>query len=177
MRKIKLYIAMSLNGKIAEKDGSVDWLYIKDGDEKPDYGYNKFYDSIDTTIQGSSTYKQIENWGIEFPYTDKKNYVITRDKSLLDSKNVEFIRTNHLEFIKDLKQKKGKDIWLIGGGLVNTMLFNENLIDELQIFVMPIILQDGIDLFQNLPKRTDLKKTETISHKNGAVEIKYEVLI
>jgi hypothetical protein len=42
---------------------------------------------------------------------------------------------------------------------------------------MPIILQDGIDLFQNLPKRTDLKKTETISHENGAVEIKYEVLI
>ena len=57
MRKIKLYIAMSLNGKIAEKDGSVDWLYVKEGDEKPDYGYSKFYNSIDTTIQGSNTYK------------------------------------------------------------------------------------------------------------------------
>ena len=176
MRKIKLYIAMSLNGKIAEKDGSVDWLYVKEGDEKPDYGYSKFYNSIDTTIQGSSTYKQVESWGIDFPYPNKKNYVITRDKSLKDNKNVEFINTDHLEFIKDLKKQKGKDIWLIGGGLVNTMLLNECLIDELQIFVMPIILQDGIDLFQNFPNRTDLKQTETINHDSGAVEIKYEIL-
>ena len=57
------------------------------------------------------------------------------------------------------------------------MLFNENLIDELQIFLMPIILQDGINLFQNSSKRTDLKKIETVSHENSAVEIKYEVLI
>ena len=176
MRKIKLYIAMSLNGKIAEKDGSVDWLYVKEGDEKPDYGYSKFYNSIDTTIQGSNTYKNLESWGIDFPYPNKKNYVITRDKSLKDNKNVEFINTNHIEFIKELKKQKGKDIWLIGGGLVNTMLLNECLIDELQIFVMPIILQDGIDLFENFPNLTELKQTETINHDSGAVEIKYEIL-
>ena len=176
MRKIKLYIAMSLNGKIAEKDGSVDWLYVKEGDEKPDYGYSKFYNSIDTTIQGSNTYKNLEGWGIDFPYPNKKNYVITRDKSLKDNKNVEFINTNHIEFIKELKKQKGKDIWLIGGGLVNTMLLNECLIDELQIFVMPIILQDGIDLFENFPNLTELKQTETINHDSGAVEIKYKIL-
>jgi len=176
MRKIKLYIAMSLNGKIAEKDGSVDWLYVKEGDEKPDYGYSKFYNSIDTTIQGSNTYKNLESWGIDFPYPNKKNYVITRDKSLKDNKNVEFINTNHIEFIKELKKQKGKDIWLIGGGLVNTMLLNECLIDELQIFVMPIILQDGIDLFENFPNLTELKQTETINHDSGAVEIKYKIL-
>lgn len=176
MRKIKLYIAMSLNGKIAEKDGSVDWLYVKDNDDNPDHGYQKFYDSIDTTIQGSSTYKQVESWGIEFPYPNKKNYVITRDKSLENNENVTFVNTNHIEFINDLKQEEGKDIWLIGGGLVNTMLLNEGLIDELQIFVMPIILQDGIDLFQNLPNRTDLKKIKTINHDSGAVEINYQIL-
>lgn len=167
---------MSLNGKIAEKDGSVDWLYVKEGDEKPDYGYSKFYNSIDTTIQGSNTYKNLESWGIDFPYPNKKNYVITRDKSLKDNKNVEFINTNHIEFIKELKKQKGKDIWLIGGGLVNTMLLNECLIDELQIFVMPIILQDGIDLFENFPNLTELKQTETINHDSGAVEIKYKIL-
>ena len=160
--KIKLYIAMSLNGKIAEKDGSVDWLYVKDNDDNPNHGYQKFYDSIDTTIQGSSTYKQVESWGIDFPYPNKKNYVITRDKSLENNENVTFVNTNHIEFINDLKQEEGKDIWLIGGGLVNTMLLNEGLIDELQIFVMPIILQDGIDLFQNLPNRTDLKRSKQL---------------
>lgn len=175
MRKIKLYIAASLNGKIAEKDGSVDWLYVKEGDEQPDYGYEKFYDSIDTTIQGSSTYKQVESWGIEFPYPDKKNYVITRNKGLKDNEYVEFVSENHIDFIKDLKSKSGKDIWLIGGGLVNTMLLNAGLIDEIQIFVMPIILSDGIDLFENLPNRTDLKLISSESHETGAVEMIYQV--
>lgn len=175
MRKIKLYIAASLNGKIAEKDGSVDWLYVKEGDEQPDYGYEKFYDSIDTTIQGSSTYKQVESWGIEFPYPDKKNYVITRNKDLKDNEYVEFVSENHIDFIKDLKSKSGKDIWLIGGGLVNTMLLNAGLIDEIQIFIMPIILSDGIDLFENLPNRTDLKLISSESHETGAVEMIYQV--
>ena len=56
------------------------------------------------------------------------------------------------------------------------MLLNECLIDELQIFVMPIILQDGIDLFENFPNLTELKQTETINHDSGAVEIKYKIL-
>lgn len=175
MRKIKLYIAASLNGKIAEKDGSVDWLYVKEGNEQPDYGYEKFYESIDTTIQGSSTYKQVESWGIDFPYPDKKNYVITRNKDLKDNKYVEFISENHIEFIKNLKQQGGKDIWLIGGGLINTMLLNEGLIDELQLFTMPIILQDGIDLFENLPNRTDLKLIESKAHDTGAIESYYKI--
>lgn len=176
MRTIKLYIATSLNGKIAEKDGSVDWLYVKDANEQPDYGYEKFYESIDTTIQGSSTYKQVESWDIDFPYPEKKNFVITRNKELKNNENVEFISENHIEFIKELKNQEGGDIWLIGGGLVNTMLLNEGLIDELQLFVMPIILQDGIELFENLPNRTDLKLTNSKTHDTGAVELQYEVL-
>lgn len=82
MRKIKLYIASSINGKTAKIDGSVDWLEEIPKPEKADYGYAKFYESIDTTIQGSNTYQQIMNWGIGFPYKGKKNYVITRKKGL-----------------------------------------------------------------------------------------------
>jgi len=176
MRKIKLYIASSLNGKIAEKDGSVDWLYVKEGDEQPDYGYNKFYESIDTTIQGSSTYKQVESWGIEFPYPNKKNYVITRNKDLKNNEYVEFVSENHVEFVKELQKQDGKDIWLIGGGLVNTMLLNAGLIDEIHLFTMPIILQDGIELFESLPNRTDLKLIKSQSHDTGAIESIYEII-
>lgn len=175
MRKIKLYIACSLNGKIAEKDGSVDWLYIDTEDEKPDYGYEKFYNSIDTTIQGTSTYNQIVNWDIEFPYKGKKNYVITRNKALQDNENVQFVNENHIEFIKNLKVQEGADIWLIGGGQINTMLLNEGLIDELQVFMMPIILTDGIDLFENHPNRTDLELKASTSHATGAVEMIYSI--
>lgn len=100
IRKAKLYIAISLNGKIAKADGSVDWLESIPNPDKIDHGYNEFYESIDTTIQGNSTYKQIIAWGIDFPYADKKNYVFTRKQGLEKTDYVEFISENHIKFVK-----------------------------------------------------------------------------
>ena len=104
MRKIKLYIAISLNGKIANEDGGVDWLESIPNPEKIDYEYAKFYESIDTTIQGYKTYDQIIGWGIDFPYADKTNYVLTRKQKLLNTKYVEFVSENHIDFINKLKR-------------------------------------------------------------------------
>ena len=92
MRKIRLYIAMSLNGKIARPDGSVDWLEAIPNPDKSDYGYARFYKEIDTTIQGCNTYRQLLSWGITFPYPDKKNYVITRKGEVGNTEDVTFIR-------------------------------------------------------------------------------------
>lgn len=52
MRKIKLYIAISLNGKIAKANGDVEWLNSIPNPNKNDFGYSEFYHSVDTTIQG-----------------------------------------------------------------------------------------------------------------------------
>ncbi|NQU55061.1 MAG: dihydrofolate reductase [Bacteroidetes bacterium] len=175
MGKIKLYIAISLNGKIAKSDGSVDWLESIPNPNKLDYGYSDFYKSIDITIQGNTTYKQIIGWGIDFPYADKKNYVLTRKQELQNTKDVEFISENHIDFIKQIKKENKQDIWLIGGGQINTMLLNENLIDEIQLFVMPVIIESGIELFETLPKETKLKLIETKSYSTGVVELKYNV--
>jgi dihydrofolate reductase len=175
MRKIKLYIAMSLNGKIAKVDGSVTWLETLPNPDKTDYGYADFYESIDTTIQGFSTYKQVLDWGIDFPYSNKKNYVITRKQNLKHTTFVEFITENHTDFIRQLKNEKGADIWLIGGGQINTLLLNSALIDEIQVFVMPIILSEGIEIFEFLPKEILLKLVETKNFASGAVLLKYEL--
>lgn len=176
MRDLKLYIAISLNGKIAQTDGSVDWLENIPNPDKSDYGYKEFYKSVDTTIQGYNTYKQILDWGIAFPYADKKNYVLTNKENPSPDKNVEFITKNHLEFIKSLKKQEGGDIWLIGGGQINTLLLNEKLIDSIQVFVMPIILSGGIELFENLPLETVLRLNECKTYSSGAVELVYEIL-
>ncbi|MGI9530493.1 dihydrofolate reductase family protein [Lutimonas sp.] len=175
MRKIKLYIAASLNGKIAKPDGSVDWLESIPNPELTDHGYADFYRSIDTTIQGYATYDQIISWGIDFPYADKKNYVVTRKKQLENTEFVEFISKDHVEFIQKLKEEEGKDIWLIGGGQLNRMLLNEGLLDEIQVFVMPIILQDGKNLFGDLPNETKLSFVNSRSFSTGAVEISYTI--
>lgn len=175
MRKIKLYIAVSLNGKIARNDGSVDWLESIPNPDKTDYGYSEFYDSVDTTIQGYSTYAQVLSWGIEFPYKEKKNYVITRRQDLQETEYVEFISNNHIDFVRKLKEMDGNDIWLIGGGQINTMLFNEKLIDELQLYIMPVVIPEGIEIFEILPEETPLSLIDTETFTNGVVKLKYEL--
>jgi dihydrofolate reductase len=175
LRKIKLYIAVSLNGKIAGTDGSVEWLENIPNPEKTDYGYAGFYDTIDTTIQGYNTYNQIMGWGIDFPYKGKKNYVITRRQNVVNTENVEFITQDHAEFIKNLKEEDGRDIWLIGGSQVNTLVINAGILDEIIIFVMPVIIPGGIELFDAFPKETKLELLGTKSYSSGVVEINYKV--
>jgi len=173
LKKIILYIATSLNSKIAKADGSVHWLEAIPNPDKLDYGYVAFNETIDTTIQGYSTYAQVIGWDIPFPYTATKNYVLTRKQDIENTEHVAFIKENHLKFIKKLKEEAGKDIWLIGGGQINTMLLNAGLIDEIRIFVMPIVLSDGIELFELLPKETALKLIDTKTYPTGVVELRY----
>lgn len=175
MRKIKLYIAISLNGKIAKLDGSVDWLESIPKPEDSDYGYGEFYNSIDTTIQGNNTYKQILAWDIEFPYKGKKNYVLTSDSTLEDNEDVSFISNDHISVVKSIKEENGKDIWLIGGAKANAMLLDAGLLDELYVFVMPVILNEGIDLFGKLLNDVSLDLISSKSYSTGAVEMVYQV--
>ena len=164
-----------MNGKIAKADGSVEWLESIPNPGKSDYGYYDFYNSIDTTVQGYNTYKQIVDWDIDFPYADKKNYVLTRKQDLTNNKNVDFVKENPLDFIKNLKREKGKDIWLIGGGQINTLFLNALLIDEIHLHVMPIVISDGITLFEHIPEETTLKLISSKNYASGVVELKYSL--
>lgn len=175
MRKVKLYIAMSLNGKIARKGGEVDWLEAIPNPTQNDYGYEDFYKSIDTTIMGKKTYDQIMSWGIDFPYSGKKNYVFTSNTKLKDTEHVRFVSENHLDLINKIKNEKGKDIWLIGGGNLNSLLIEENLIDEMIVFVMPILLPDGIALFDTFLTDKSIKLKSSKSYSSGVVELKYHI--
>jgi len=173
LKKIILYIATSLNSKIAKIDGSVHWLEEIPNPDKLDYGYVAFNETIDTTLQGYSTYAQVIGWDIPFPYTATKNYVLTRKQEIENTEHVAFIKEDHLDFIKKLKAGAGKDIWLIGGGQINTMLLNAGLIDEIRVFVMPIVLSDGIELFELLPKETALTLIDSKTYPTGVVELRY----
>ena len=173
-RKTILYIAQSLNGKIAQPDGDVEWLNAISNPDKLDFGYADFYNSVDTTIQGYSTYNQVLNWGIEFPYKGKQNYVFT-NKTKNETENVIFVSENHVDFVKNLKSGKGKNIWIIGGGKMNTFLLNKNLIDEIMVFIMPIVLSGGIELFELTPKETILELLNTEKYSNGVVKLHYKI--
>jgi len=175
MAKIIENTAKSLNGKIAKSDGSVDWLDTLPNPDQLDYGYHKFYNSIGTTIMGYKTYAQVKGWDIAWPYPGKKNYVLSRKKDLTDTEDVTFITNDHISFLKDLKETTAKDIWLIGGGQVNTLILNSGLLDELIVHTMPIILTSGIELFEESPAQSMLHLTIHKVYPTGVIEARYRV--
>jgi len=167
MRKIKLFIACSLDGFIAREDGSVGWLFTGD------YGYRKFYDSVDTVLMGRKTYELGLKLGET--YREKRTIVFTKRKNIKKVGNAEFV-PDVASFTKKLKAQRGKYIWLVGGSEIVSVLLNSSLIDELQIFVHPIILGKGIPLFSNIKKEVKLKLVKTHAFKDGLVELHYKAI-
>ena len=133
MRRLKLYTAVSLDGYIAGPNGEIDWLDVG-GDL--DYGYAEFYESIDTTLMGSLTYRVALSVP-DFPYPDKTNYVFTRSPSQPDTEHVRFVSGDIAGFVRSLKEEPGEGIWLVGGGQINTIMLNAGLIDEVSPDAVP----------------------------------------
>ena len=167
MRKVKLFIATTLDGYIAGLNGEIDWLF-----DDADYGYKEFYASIDTMLMGNSTYKQVLTFG-EFPHNDKENFVFTRNINQKNDKNVTYISKDIGAFVADLKMKSGKDIWLVGGGEINSILLSEDLIDEMIISIHPILLGAGIPLFKGPIEIKRFKLIEYKTFPSGLTQVTY----
>jgi dihydrofolate reductase len=173
MKKIALYIATSIDGKIAKQDGNVDWLNDLPNPDKLDYGYDDFYKSIDTTVMGHNTYKMIAGFDIPFPYPDKDNYVVTRKTTLTSNKDITYLSDDLKSFVHQLKSKPGKNIWLIGGAQLNALMMQLGLIDEIRLFIMPLVLGSGIPMFTDPSLLTNFNLQHSETYSTGAVELRY----
>lgn len=144
MKKISLFIAMSLDGYIADSNSSVDWLSGQSENEENIDTYSEFIQDIDTVIMGWNTYHQIvtELSPDEWVYDDFKSYVITH-KSKKSSDKIIFTNESPIELVKKLKEENGKGIWICGGANIIQQLVNEDLIDCYYITVVPTILWFG----------------------------------
>ncbi|GAB4231903.1 MAG: dihydrofolate reductase family protein [Ekhidna sp.] len=176
MRKLISYIATSLDGKIAKTNGDVSWLHDLPNPENLDYGYASFMESIDTILMGNKTHQVIADFAGEFPYGDKENFVFTRNDQLASDKNVKYVSDDPGQFIRNLKGKTGKDIWLIGGGILNAICLNEGLIDELRVFIMPYVLGQGVSLFANETRSRELELINFTKFSTGVIELTYAPL-
>jgi dihydrofolate reductase len=153
----------------------VDWLHAPDyslPDE--DYGYDQFYNSVDTTLMGHNTYKQIMSFDVPFPYAGKTNFVFSRSQDYEDTELIRFVSGDAVKFVRDLKKTEGKDIWLIGGGQINSLLCNHGLVDRLILFVFPVLLGQGIRLFDRIKNDVKFVLMECKTYENGIVQLTYD---
>jgi dihydrofolate reductase len=169
MRKLKLYIATSIDGKIAGPNHELDWL---PEDEGEDFGYYDFYATIDTTIMGYKTYDICVGFG-DWPYKDKKNFILSRNPDRNIIKEAELVTQDPITFVKGLKEQQGKDIWLVGGGEIIKLLHDAQLIDEYLFTYIPVILGEGIEMFPNLQHKQKLNLAQHKVYENGVVSLHY----
>ncbi len=159
-----LYIATSLDGFIARKNGSVDWLakYENSGE---DYGYEEFLDSVGTVVLGNTTYQQFKA-----PYPNKTCYVFSR-KNMGKKENITFVNTSAREFLNSLDDDE--KIWLVGGADIIKEFLKNNLIEDFIITVIPTVLGEGIPLFEEGCGEHQLELQNIKKYDTGVVQLFY----
>ncbi len=151
--------------------GAVDWIL---GGGEAASAMAEFWKNIDTVVLGRKTYEPVLKSGAPFPaYPGVKNYVLSRTLKESPDKNVEIIREDVVEFVRKLRTEEGKDIFIMGGGLLAKPLFEAHLIDEVGVNIHPILLGSGIPLFHEMSRQIDLELIECKSFKNGCVSVTY----
>lgn len=174
MRKVILYTAISLDGYLADREGSIHWISGNSTSEESMPWYETFYQNIDVILMGNTTYAQItkEISPDIWMYGDKKTYVFTHSGNG-ESKEITFTDKNPTELIHWLKHRKGKDIWLCGGSNLIAQCINEDLVDEYHVTLVPTLLGSGIPLFPQQDRERPLK---LLSHQvaDGLVDLVYK---
>jgi dihydrofolate reductase len=178
-RKIIVYIAVSADGFIGRSDGSVDWLDRPR--PKGNYGMGAFYKSIDTILWGRKTYDMVLDFqkkgvaGSAFD-TKVKNYIFTRSGVQSPAPaGVEVVSEPIKAFATRLRERKGKDIWMMGGAGIIASFLDEGEIDEFMIHVIPKFIGEGIPLIAPERRTVPLKLISCTKFTDGVVKLHYAV--
>ena len=171
--KVSVYIATSLDGFIARKNGDIDWLTGGEGGE--DYGYAEFMSDIDHIIMGRNTYEKVLTFG-SWHY-DKKVIVLTsRDLTTPPdlSDKIEALYLSPGELLNEMDMRGVKHIYLDGGVTIQRFL-REGLVDEMTITTIPILIGEGLSLFGKLEEDVKLELIKSESFNNGFVQNTYKI--
>jgi dihydrofolate reductase len=168
-----IYIATSIDGYIARKDGSIDWLMDLPNPDKSDYGFSEFIRRIDGIILGRKTFETVLEFDT-WPYT-KPVFVLSNSLDKLPGKfsgKAEIIKGELRKIITALSNKGMDDLYIDGGKTIQSFL-NEDLIDEMIITRIPVLLGSGVPLFETSIPELKFSHTGTEVYNNMLVKSRY----
>jgi len=180
--RVTIHMAASLDGFIARRDGSVDWLETSDefaGGATMDQGFiEAFLKTIDCYVMGSRTYEtalRFEAKGLGWAYGDKPTFVLTRRELPRTRDTIEFYSGDLRDFVNVRLRPTFQTIWVVGGGVLSGECLRLGLADEVRYSILPILIGDGIPFFERLDRDIPLHLAEVKAYKNGMLELRYEV--
>ena len=169
MRKVILEAALSLDGYVARPDGSVDFLVMPKG-----FSLAPFFKTIDTALMGRKTYEvALRMSGGKYNSYGLATYVFSRSLPPGERDGVIFTSDPPRKVVESLRERKGKHVFLMGGGELLRDFLKEDLVDEIYLTLMPVLLGAGIPLFPaGFPQR-DFSLLGTKSYPPGVVRLQY----
>jgi dihydrofolate reductase len=175
MRKLKYYVASTVDGFIGHEDGSING-FLEQGDHVSDY-LESLKTQFDVVLMGRKTYEFGFQFGVTNPYPWMKQYVFSRSMKESPDPNVTLVSENVVGLVRELKRESGKGIYLCGGAELATILFEEKLIDEVTLKLNPVLFGSGISLLSRNASPIDLELTDSKVYENGVLLLHYRVKI
>lgn len=177
--KKHVFIATSLDGFIARRDGSLDWL-LGATDSTDDHGYNEFIAGVDTIVMGRSTFDTVvkfETW----PFEGLRVIVASNSRTLNDYPEsllgkYEVVGGDEQDILRHCELLGSENIYVDGGALIQSFL-REGLVDTLTITRIPVLLGDGIPLFGSLSSDVRCVHLRTRAFDSGFVQSTYQVIV
>ncbi len=157
-----VFIATSIDGFIADKEGGLSYLEMIPNPDQIDMGYSKLMERVDALVMGRNTYEMVLSFGIDWPYT-KPVYVLSNTldsvKQGLENK-VEIVNGSLQDILETIHSKGLHSLYIDGGNTIQNFL-NEDLINEMILTTIPILLGGGIPLFSNHTKSLEFELVES----------------
>ena len=169
MRRIRYCCAVSLDGYIAGPGGEFDWIVMD-----PQMDFAALSGQFDTYLVGRKTFEI--NGGRDESVSGVRTFVFSRTLSQSDYKKVTIVNEGWKELVQSLREERGKDIWLFGGGSLFRTLAAEGLVDTVEVGVIPTILGGGVPLVAVPASRIGLTlQDHRVYEKTGTVGLVYSV--
>src|SRR5262245_40933669 len=180
--RVTIHMVASLDGFIARRDGSADWLETSDefadGETLDPASIEAFLKTIDCYVMGSRTYEtalRFQGQGLGWSYGDKPTFVLTSRELPRVRDTVEFYSGDLAQFVNGRLRTTFRSIWFVGGGAVSAECLRLGLADEVRYSILPILIGEGISFFEKLDRDIALHLAMVKAYRSGMVELCYEV--
>jgi dihydrofolate reductase len=175
MAAVRYYVAASADGFITDRDGDLAWLLAFGFDEFQAH-YDAFLAGIGALVMGSATYEFLLGQDDPWPYGDLPTWVFTRRRlPVVTGADVRFVQGPPAEVQPRIAESaRGRDVWMMGGGVIAAQYADAGLLDELLLTTMPVVLGGGQPVLP-VTRRLDLRLARTTRFPSGAVELAYSI--
>jgi dihydrofolate reductase len=183
MRKLIVFNMVSLDGFFVDSKGDMSWAHKHDAEWNAFVSGNASGSGV--LVFGRKTYELMASYWptpmalqnspvVAKGMNDMPKIVFSRTLDKASWNNTKLVKADLATEVRKLKEESGPDMVLLGSGSIVSQLAQENLIDEYQLAVSPIVLGEGRTLFETVKEKLNLKLTKSRTFGNGTVFVCYQ---